>query len=232
VYFNAVIDTLFLREYQTIGFFPRSLTRQQALLFIWLLLDKHEIQKLMLTLDTAVQADLCSENCPPNIFQFPNLKEVTFVKQVRSDVELPCTVNSWAEKVGFYWVRDCINYSAAPHGFTHFLDKDEIERLAPVHKDMQNSCPEYPRSSFKTQTDDDKWYINNLIGELRAGAWGDKDWNQPLIHFKGVSYNRITPGRMYHKRWGSKIYKTRSLSAQMARNESDGTPGDVDKMRP
>jgi hypothetical protein len=215
-YFNPEIDTLYFREYACID--DPICQRNQVGRVIAQLPDKDKIQKLVISVEHIIEG-VCNDM--PGVFQFPKLKEVTFVKLVYSDLEFPCCIRSshYDDEPGvdFYWQRTKCDSSATPRGFSHFIDKEElIENDFNFHNGP--CCTDY---TFHKQTEDDLAEVENMIEYLKIGFWGQVEWNLPAFQFKGVSFDRIDPEKLFYNPWGNEIHNTRKKKARIAFEEGD-----------
>jgi hypothetical protein len=199
-YFNSEIDALFLREDEHTDVCYS--TEAQAQYFLRELPDKHEIQRLNLSPKTArfrtpgaYFSPGWGPRLPPAmILLFPNLKEVTFVKGVRSDRQCSCGWYHYRQGRRSYWLRQASNSLSTASGFTHFIEEDEIRHLEPT---FHQHYHRFANFSFNDQRMSDQSQMEELIQLQNAGHWGDVIWNTPTFQYKGVSYDRIATEKMF-----------------------------------
>jgi len=194
VYFNANIDTLFLRETNK----PYWRWRDQAETALLSLPNKHEIQRLIIRHGTALYSEA---NRPPLLFHFPNLEVVAFVKHVREEIPLPCR-ESWLNLRDTYVLPGKLDASSTPDGFAYFINETRMNSLSGpgiVHMlTMTKLRPDCPLFSFAREVAFDRKLVQIRMEE-HLERWRDITWNQPSFCYGGVSYERISPDKMFYK---------------------------------
>jgi len=173
----------------------------QACAFIHQLPNRHDISRLIIERFTAVNGDYgWDKDHPPNMFLFPNLKEVTFVKRVRPIADIRDPTDPWEEN--FYWFRHKCNSSATARGFTHFVDTDELESSTRISQ-AGRYChlDSFKQEMQRTREDLDR-SIKSISRKFRE--YSITSWNTPVFHFKGIRYDRIEPNRFFCGRHGKK----------------------------